>query len=194
MSINDNLPAVIPEPVKVRAVLHPQGNNQVIAEFPDYKEVLVVASYALLQEAILEGFRGYCKAKNIGVMQIDVLWEVATPASPGGVLDRSFRTETCRTCDFFLRTPGDSIHRKDICRYWVPTSTAQNQYGYLTNVDDDMPACGCYQRHPGDVMVWNQRTNDPDSKFVEEQHIEEPVNDTVVAWDPIKGDYVEVKI
>lgn len=194
MAESDNLPAVIPELIKVRAIVHPQGDGKALVEFPDNKELLIMTDYRVMRDAVQDGLNSYFLRLGRDGGVFSVLWEVAAQAVADAAPNRSFRAETCKTCDFFLRTLGSTHHRKDICRYWVPTGTAQNQFGYLTNVDETMPACGCYRRNPGAIMVWNPLNNDPDTIFVEEKPAQEPEQALAMAWDPIKGEHVEVKL
>lgn len=166
MSNDNNLPAIIPDPVKIRVVVHPQGGDKALVEFPEQPELLIFTKYENMKNSVVMALHKYYESRGVTDMNADILWSVASaPVNAVDVIpDRSFRTETCKTCDFFLRTPGDSIHRKDVCRGWVPSSTAQNQYAYLANVDEGLPACSCYRRNPGGVMIWNPSSGE----FIEE--------------------------
>ena len=56
-----------------------------------------------------------------------------------------FLEQTCADCAYFYPTAPTL---KDVCRFWVPTATANNQYGYLTHVSAEQIACGQFKLHP----------------------------------------------
>jgi hypothetical protein len=63
----------------------------------------------------------------------------------------AFYNETCKTCLYYHVTPGHTTW--NVCRFWVPSSTAINQYAIQPHVADPhetnvMDACGCYKKNP----------------------------------------------
>lgn len=62
-----------------------------------------------------------------------------------------FYNETCATCVYYGVTPGHQTW--NICRFWIPSSTAINQWAIWPHVGHPkentvMQACGCYKRNP----------------------------------------------
>ena len=68
-----------------------------------------------------------------------------------------FLCETCATCYCYRETPGDEVFRKNLCLYWPPAATAQNQFAYIVHVQSIQFACAQWKRHPDLV---EEKTND----------------------------------
>jgi hypothetical protein len=62
-----------------------------------------------------------------------------------------FYDKKCDTCVYYMETPGHQTW--NICRFWIPSSTAINQWAIFPHVGHPkeggvMHACGCYRNNP----------------------------------------------
>ena len=94
-----------------------------------------------------EWFRNFASKFSLDAKLSEIILLIKAASDP----DMSFLSETCGTCLYFLRVPTES--RKNMCRFFVPTSTSLNQLACELHVADDRLACGQWKKHPNPHYV-----------------------------------------